>query len=70
MTYENGNEVEKVVKEALPDVTAQIFWLKNRKPKEWRDKQNIYVTGISEEQSKLSELLEQRKARRQELVKE
>lgn len=21
-----------------PDTTAQIFWLKNRKPKEWRDK--------------------------------
>lgn len=21
-----------------PDVTAQIFWLKNRKPKQWRDK--------------------------------
>ena len=21
-----------------PDVTAQIFWLKNRRPKEWRDK--------------------------------
>lgn len=24
-----------------PDTTAQIFWLKNRKPKEWRDKVNI-----------------------------
>ncbi|MEB7461491.1 hypothetical protein NGC05_02225 [Staphylococcus succinus] len=24
-----------------PDTTSQIFWLKNRKPKEWRDKQNI-----------------------------
>ena len=24
-----------------PDVTAQIFWLKNRKPKEWRDKVEI-----------------------------
>ena len=23
------------------DVTSIIFWLKNRKPKEWRDKQNI-----------------------------
>lgn len=23
------------------DVTAQIFWLKNRKPKVWRDKQNV-----------------------------
>jgi hypothetical protein len=24
-----------------PDVTAQIFWLKNRKPREWRDVQNV-----------------------------
>lgn len=26
-----------------PDTTAQIFWLKNRKPKEWRDKREIDV---------------------------
>lgn len=32
-------KVTKVVeKEAIPDTTAQIFWLKNRKPEEWRDK--------------------------------
>lgn len=30
-----------VTKEVIPDTTAQIFWLKNRKPKQWRDKQNI-----------------------------
>lgn len=39
-----GNELQvtKVVtKEVQPDTTAQIFWLKNRKPKEWRDKQEI-----------------------------
>ncbi len=30
--------VRRVEKQALPDVTAQIFWLKNRKPKDWRDK--------------------------------
>lgn len=24
-----------------PDTTAQIFWLKNRKSQQWRDKQNI-----------------------------
>lgn len=28
-------------KEVQPDTTAQIFWLKNRKPDEWRDKQDI-----------------------------
>jgi hypothetical protein len=26
-----------------PDVTAQIFWLKNRRPEKWRDKQDIDV---------------------------
>ncbi|MBP3577699.1 MAG: transposase [Lachnospiraceae bacterium] len=27
-----------VEKEVVPDTTAQIFWLKNRKPEVWRDK--------------------------------
>jgi transposase-like protein len=27
------------------DTTAQIFWLKNRKPAEWREKQEIKVDG-------------------------
>jgi len=26
-----------------PDATSLIFWLKNRKPKDWRDKQEIDV---------------------------
>ena len=31
--------VTKVVeKEVVPDTTAQIFWLKNRKPSNWKDK--------------------------------
>lgn len=30
--------VEKTKKVVLPDVTAQIFWLKNRQPDRWRDK--------------------------------
>ena len=29
---------KEVEKEVIPDTTAQIFWLKNRKPEEWRDK--------------------------------
>jgi hypothetical protein len=28
-----------------PDTTAAIFWLKNRKPGEWRDKQELEHTG-------------------------
>lgn len=27
-----------------PQVTAQIFWLKNRKPEQWRDKADMNVT--------------------------
>ena len=27
-----------VTKQVIPDTTAQIFWLKNRKPDKWRDK--------------------------------
>ena len=33
--------IKKVEKMVVPDTTAQIFWLKNRKQKEWRDKQEI-----------------------------
>lgn len=36
---------KKVTKEVVPDTTAQIFWLKNRKPNEWRDKQNMELSG-------------------------
>ena len=28
---------KEVTKEVVPDTTAQIFWLKNRKPDEWRE---------------------------------
>lgn len=37
--------VEEKVKDVAPDVTAQIFWLKNRKPETWRDKQQIEHSG-------------------------
>jgi hypothetical protein len=30
-----------IVEHVPPDVTAQIFWLKNRKPSEWRDVQKV-----------------------------
>jgi transposase-like protein len=41
-TGESVFVVTKVVtKEVQPDVTAQIFWLKNRKPDEWRDKKEL-----------------------------
>ena len=35
---------KKVIKEVTPDTTAQIFWLKNRKPELWADKHQIENT--------------------------
>ena len=37
--------VEQKTKEVVPDTTAQIFWLKNRKPQDWRDKQIVQHDG-------------------------
>ncbi len=52
--YANGRRVREVSEPVVteveryypPDTTAQIFWLKNRKPRQWRDKreQDIDVT--------------------------
>ena len=60
-TGKSHMEVTKVVeKEVVPDTTAQIFWLKNRKPEEWRDKQDVQVSGALEtEKSKLDDLIKQ-----------
>lgn len=33
---------KEVTKQVVPDTTAQIFWLKNRKPQDWRDKQERF----------------------------
>lgn len=42
----DGKEhTEKITKFYPPDPTSMIFWLKNRQPKEWRDKQEQVHTG-------------------------
>lgn len=42
----DGSQViQTTVKQVAPDVTAQIFWLKNRQPKDWRDKHDVEHTG-------------------------
>lgn len=35
-----GEEIERIItqREIPPDITAIIYWLKNRKPDQWRDK--------------------------------
>jgi transposase-like protein len=45
VTYEYGEETKRVTKEVQPDVTAQIFWLKNRRPDKWRDKKDVEHSG-------------------------
>ena len=42
-----------------PDVTACIFWLKNRKPKQWREKIETAVNVDVEDLSPLVELLKE-----------
>lgn len=45
VTIEDGVETKRVTKEVVPDTTAQIFWLKNRKPDVWRDKKDVGLAG-------------------------
>jgi len=41
-----SNKTKVTVKEVVPDVTAQIFWLKNRQPEQWRDVQEVIGKGF------------------------
>ena len=56
--YEAGFLVRKKVihKHMPPDTTAQIWWLKNRRPAEWRDRREVDNTLALE---KLDEVLGQ-----------
>ncbi|SDI15669.1 hypothetical protein SAMN05192534_12356 [Alteribacillus persepolensis] len=41
----NKGDVVTITKYEKPNTTAAIFWLKNRKPSDWRDKQEIKHDG-------------------------
>lgn len=43
--YEGQIITTEITKHYAPDSTAAIFWLKNRQPKEWRDKQDLDVNA-------------------------
>jgi hypothetical protein len=45
MTVDQQVHVEPYVEHYPPDTTAAIFWLKNRRPQEWRDKN---ITGFED----------------------
>lgn len=45
--------VKTVTKQVAPDVTAQIFWLKNRKPDEWKN--DPHMLEMKKKELKLKE---------------
>lgn len=45
VSKKDGKKVTTTIKEVIPDTTAQIFWLKNRRPDLWRDRQQIEHSG-------------------------
>ncbi|MFA6889135.1 MAG: helix-turn-helix domain-containing protein, partial [Candidatus Woesearchaeota archaeon] len=40
---EGNRRIKKSKRHIPPDTTAQIFWLKNRQPKKWRDRKEVTV---------------------------
>ena len=70
-TYENGILTKKVKKQVAPDTTAQIFWLKNRKKEQWREKVEVVETdedlqNINKNISNIANLLNNPKPNRSE----
>ena len=70
-TYENGILTKKVKKQVPPDTTAQIFWLKNRKKEQWREKAEVVKTdedlqNINKNISNIANLLNNPKPNRSE----
>lgn len=46
----NGEIIETPIRKVYPpDATSMIFWLKNRRPKEWRDKVEAAINGGTDE---------------------
>lgn len=55
--------VEEKTKEVSPDVTAQIFWLKNRKPGHWRDKKETELSGSIDVRQQFEKLTDEELAK-------
>lgn len=53
-TVTNKGEVVKVKRFERPSNTAQIFWLKNRKPAEWQDKRELKIGRSDEDNNELA----------------
>lgn len=46
--------IKKTTKQVVPDVTAQIYWLNNRRPDRWRAKQQADATDSARNELLLS----------------
>lgn len=56
-TQEYETVITKIVtKEIVADPTSMIWWLKNRKPETWRDRQEINIDGKLDIETKYSHL--------------
>lgn len=55
ISEKDGKKVVQTVKHVAPDTTAQIFWLKNRRPEKWRDKPEAPDTKQDETLGRLIE---------------
>lgn len=67
VTYEDGKRVKEVSEPKIveveryypPETAAQIFWLKNRRPDIWRDKQQVEADVDTELHIELSDELKE-----------
>lgn len=57
-SVKDGTKIIQTVKHVAPDTTAQIFWLKNRRPQKWRDKAIDNGDGIKNQLEQARKILE------------
>ncbi len=68
--YQGEPVIVPTIKRYPPDTTAAIFWLKNRQPQKWRDKQELEHTGPGGGPMEIAQLTpEERQARIDDLIK-
>jgi transcriptional regulator with XRE-family HTH domain len=58
------------IKHMKPDTTAQIFWLKNRRKKRWRDTQEIEIHDKTEYEKELEKLTDEELIEKQRKIEE
>lgn len=56
--FQGAVTLTPLVKHYAPDPTAAIFWLKNRQPAKWRDKQEHEHTGLVQFEKVVREIVD------------